>query len=139
LEIGFTGTRIGMNTIQTNIFEELIKSIDMDEFHHGDCIGADEEAHEIVRKYKPDVQIFVHPPKEKKFRANCGGNYIAPEKNYIARDYDIVDACKRIIAVPYQKKELIRSGTWLTIRYARKANKEITIIYPDGKKKNSWE
>lgn len=138
MEIGFTGTRIGMNKIQAKIFEETIKKIDVDEFHHGDCIGADEEAHEIVRNCKPEVQIFIHPPKEKKLRAFCGGNYTAPEKNYIARNCDIVDACKKIIAVPYGKKELVRSGTWATVRYARKENKSILIIYPDGQKKENW-
>ncbi|MBA3354736.1 MAG: hypothetical protein H0U18_02115 [Pyrinomonadaceae bacterium] len=30
-------------------------------------------------------------------------------------------------------REQLRSGTWSTIRKARKARKQVTIVWPDGK------
>lgn len=37
-----------------------------------------------------------------------------------------------LIAFPPSKEEITRSGTWSTIRYARKCHKSLIIVYPDG-------
>jgi hypothetical protein len=37
-----------------------------------------------------------------------------------------------LIAFPTSKKEILRSGTWACIRYAKKQKKDIFIIYTDG-------
>jgi hypothetical protein len=42
--LGFTGTRKGMDPTQLNQFLKLITKIRPEEFHVGDCIGADKEA-----------------------------------------------------------------------------------------------
>ena len=55
-----------------------------------------------------------------------------PAKDYLVRNHDIVDVCDVLVATPGQKEEQIRSGTWATIRYARKIRKQIIIVYPDG-------
>lgn len=47
------------------------------------------------------------------------------------RNHDIVDATEWLIATP-KKFEEIRSGTWATVRYAKKVKKPVTIIWPDG-------
>ena len=44
MKIGFTGTQKGMTTAQAYSFIELISGMEIDEFHHGDCIGADYNA-----------------------------------------------------------------------------------------------
>ena len=36
------------------------------------------------------------------------------------------------IACPAENKEVMRSGTWATIRYAKRIKKPITIIWPDS-------
>jgi len=54
-------------------------------------------------------------------------------KPYLARNQDIVDETEVLIAVPAQKKEIVRSGTWATIRRARKAGRLIYFIFPDGR------
>ena len=38
-----------------------------------------------------------------------------------------------LIATPKEKEEQLRSGTWATIRYAKKTKKIVFLVYPDGK------
>jgi hypothetical protein len=54
-------------------------------------------------------------------------------KEYLDRNHDIVDSSDLLIAVSESTVEVLRSGTWATIRYAKKLRKPIKIIYPDGK------
>ena len=58
------------------------------------------------------------------------GNEILPEKEYIERNHDVVDTCDLLIAMPNTELEVVRSGTWATIRYARKLKKVIVILEP---------
>ena len=50
----------------------------------------------------------------------------------ISGRYEIVDESDFLIGTPKGFCEELRSGTWSTIRYARKKGMEITIVYPDG-------
>jgi len=146
VKIGFTGTHLGMTVIQRMYFETSLKSIigdsDVLEFHHGDCIGADKQAdesvvtHWIANGLMPRALIVVHPPNDSKKRAYCQSY---PESRilwtpapYLNRNRDIVDETEVLIACPLSKIEQLRSGTWSTVRYARKLGKKIAIIYPDG-------
>jgi hypothetical protein len=130
VKIGFTGTRMGMTQKQ----KELLKTVllkyrdpnEVNEFHHGDCIGSDEEAHEIA--YALGFWIVTHPPKDPKARAFQIGHCEKPPKPYIERDHDIVDACDWLVAAPKAMKEVLRSGTWATVRYARKQGKTIIML-----------
>lgn len=54
------------------------------------------------------------------------------EKPPLIRNKDIVNESDILIAAPNSFKELLGSGTWATVRYARKNNKKIYIIYLDG-------
>jgi hypothetical protein len=47
---------------------------------------------------------------------------------YLTRDYKIVDDVDYMFGAPLQDNEIIRSGTWTTIRYSRKKNKLLTIL-----------
>lgn len=98
------------------------------EFHHGDCEGADAEAHDIVREFFPDVKIIVYPPISKYRQAFRQGDFHHPPESYITRDYKIVDATEYLIGGPLGDTEILRSGTWTTIRYGRKTNKPITVL-----------
>ena len=52
-----------------------------------------------------------------------------PPKPYLKRNEDIVNKCDVLIACPIDKnKEILRSGTWATIRKARKLNKTIYLL-----------
>jgi len=127
--IGFTGTRSGMTERQK---KELRKYLEMQDcggiFHHGDCVGADAEAHQIASRL--GYEIVIHPPKNPKERAYCWSVFVKPEKEYLKRNHDIVDDSNILLAAPKSKKEVVRSGTWATIRYAHKIGKKVIVLDP---------
>ena len=134
LKIGFTGSQRGMTDYQRETFKELIENLGPIEFHHGDCIGADTDAHIIVRHVSVKSEITGHPPIASEKRAFCNCDYLEVLKDYLIRNHEIVKATDFMIATPQQFGEILRSGTWATIRYAKKLKKHITIIYPNGEK-----
>ena len=133
MKIGFTGTQVGMTRKQKNVFEKCILQIVMlesVEFHHGDCVGSDEQASRIIHKY--GMKIVIHPPMDRKKRAFCKYDKIVKEKPYLVRNRDIINDTEILFATPKEEFEVLRSGTWSTIRYALKLNKDVIIIYPSG-------
>jgi len=132
MKVGFTGTKIGMTVKQRKCLEMILDRIDPEEFHHGDCVGADAQAHIIALEHL-GIPVHMHPPIKKVFCANSeGAAKIYEDKDYLVRNRDIVDATDILLACPKRKDEELRSGTWMTIRYARQQGKDIRIIYPDG-------
>lgn len=126
---GFTGTRYGMTTAQRGALMVFLSG-GSGEFHHGDCMGADAEAHDIA--YDLGYVIVGHPPSTGGWRAGKNCTVLLPEKPYLARNRDIVDATIALIAAPQLSDEQSRGGTWSTVRYARKRGKPVVIIHPDG-------
>jgi len=132
-DIGFTGTQNGMTYQQKVTFHKLINELRPKHFRHGDCIGADEDAHDIVLD-KSFASIFIYPPSDPKKRAYCSQyTSLCKPQPYLTRNRSIVDASDMLIACPATKAEQLRSGTWATVRYARKQGKPVTIILPDGR------
>lgn len=130
MKIGFTGTQIGMTDEQKKRLKILLKQMKATSLSHGDCIGADEQAHKIAKSL--GLEIYIHPPIDSSKRAFCKDyDVIYPPKDYLKRNKDIVNESDRIIAMPKGKEEL-RSGTWATVRYAKKQCKSIIVIYPSG-------
>lgn len=110
--------------------KKVLRLIDV--LHHGDCKGADAEAHWIA-KHLYGKYTVCHPPIKSRTRAFTTPNdEVRPQYDYITRDHHIVDESQFLIGVSKSMTELIRSGTWTTIRYARKKNKPILILWPDG-------
>ena len=130
--VGFTGTRQGMTAAQQSTLEEELRRLYLlpTEFHHGDCIGADEQAHALALDL--NYLVVLHPPTKIRFRAFCSGASAtrAPHP-YIWRNHNIVNECNQLFACP-ESDERLRSGTWATIRYARKQGKPTYIITPQG-------
>lgn len=136
MKIGFTGTRNGLTKRQFEALKQILTMYwkDQSEFHHGQCIGSDEMAHNYVKQLET-VPIHIHPPaldtlifdaKPRKM------DKVYKERTYLERNKDIVDATELLIGCPESNEEKQRSGTWSTIRYARKNNKSVIIIFPDG-------
>ena len=91
------------------------------EFHHGDCRGADEEAHNIVRAiYGPYVQIHIHPPEIQTKRAHLTADVRYTPKDYLERNKEIVLCSQLMFAAPMQNQNVQRSGTWSTVRFCHK-------------------
>ena len=131
--VGFTGTRQGMTPYQMNSLEACLQfAFDGpgSEFHHGLCIGADDEAAQIA--YAVGYKIIahpgiVHPSKSGSFAHN---DQVLERKLPLIRNHDIVDAVNELYAAPKESREVLRSGTWATIRYARKRGIYIAVLDP---------
>lgn len=126
--VGFSGTRHGMTIHQKLTVGRLLEPFDW--VHHGDCIGSDEQVHDIARLM--GKKISVHPPTGIMLRANCVGDENRLPKGYLQRDRDIVNVTIELIVAPKGLTEEARSGTWTTARYARNAGKPVTLVLPDG-------
>ena len=131
--VGVSGTQIGMNLPQRKAFVLLLRQLAVTEFHHGDCIGVDAEAHALVRSMYPRCKIIIHPPIVAVKRAFCRPGILMPPRPYLARNKDIVTACLTMIIVPKEDREQrIGSGTWATYRYSVQANRQLHLIQTDG-------
>lgn len=131
MHIGMTGTREGMTDAQKRVFDSYLRNWRgaCSVFHHGDCIGADAEGHQMAKELGYDV--VIHPPEKNEVRAYCLSEHMWPEKGYFARNRDIVDCSEYMLATPVTNFET-KGGTWYTINYAKKKGKHLWIIYPDG-------
>ncbi len=99
------------------------------DLHHGDCRGADQQAHAIGRRL--GLYIVGHPPTASGLRANCICDELREPQTYLARNRALVLETQLLIAAP-QGVERLRSGTWSTIRYAKRSQFPLIIIRPDG-------
>lgn len=133
MQIGFTGSRSGMSSHQKKGVKSFLRAKlkHITGVRHGDCVWADEQFHKICLKLK--IPITIHPPDDDSLRAFCRGySRILKVKPYLERDRDIVDRCDIFLATPREDTNQIRSGTWYTVRYAKKQKKQVFIIFRDG-------
>lgn len=133
MKVGFTGTQHGMTHEQqvkfVTTFNGLLK---LQELHHGDCVGADHQAHR--QAIMCGIRVVIHPPDSVAKRALCRGySEIRPPLPYLERNHNIVNETELLIATPGTMIEVPRSGTWATVRYARKLRRKIIIIWPNGR------
>ena len=136
MKIGVSGSREGI-TMEAKIWlDDFMRknNLSITEAHHGDCVGADFVFHEVCSQHN-HIKLFIHPPNRGSMRAYCKGNTVLPEKPYLERNRDIVDAIDLLLAFPSTQTEVLRSGTWSTIRCARKLGKRLITIFPDGSTK----
>jgi hypothetical protein len=134
---GFTGTREGLTSFQRGNLLGLLTELQPRVLHHGDCVGADVEAHLLCIALR--VKVRIHPPDENGLRAFCSfmGSGLLVEmiydaKPYLARDRDLVDESDYLIACVKGAEER-RSGSWATVRYAREVGRPVFVLHPDGK------
>lgn len=131
--IGFTGTAEGMSAVQVSKLESLWIALKLQhqeriELHHGDCVGGDEQSHDIAKKL--GFRIVLHPPIIEVKRAFCSGaDEIRPPFDFLIRNHHIVDETMELFVGPKTNEEELRSGTWSTYRCAKQLNKPHTIIF----------
>ena len=133
--IGFTGTRFGMRKKQADsVYQILGYMYDRGafEFHHGDCIGADCESHEICVEL--GYSIRIHPPLNQQFQAHCSSGDCRWEEpaDYTKRNQRIVERTDMTLGIPSGYQYHHRSGTWSTIHYAVRKSKPVMVVTPDG-------
>lgn len=129
--VGFTGTQRGMTEAQWCALWPLLLCRAPGEFHEGDCIGADEQAAGMARE--AGFRVVGHPPVVQAKRAFFPVDEWRPAALYLERNHNIVDACEVLLATPGEFVEQLRSGTWATIRYARRVGRPTLVIFPDGR------
>jgi len=142
--VGFSGTRHGMTAEQLHMVDVLLlmsqfrvrrHPAEKFEFHHGDCIGADEEADAAARICH--YNIHIHPCREMGniFRAGChlrGVSHMYPIGNSLDRNRAIVDVADVVLCAPAEDVERPRGGTWFTYRYALTRPVDVLLIHPNG-------
>ena len=137
-KISMTGTR-RINTLtkqQLTNFKDLMKEYrnkGYTHLNHGDCVGADALAHDIAIEL--GLKVIVHPPSNPKSRAYCNGEnvLILAEREYKVRNQSLVKNGDVLLALPDSNQEYKRSGTWYSVRQARRTMLPIIICYPDGR------
>lgn len=153
---GITGSREGTSDIALSIFKSIVEQQIMVlstldptvkdittqlVVRHGDCVGVDEQCHNILLDFMPTKKIFIaiHPPKIQTYAANCrsfpgydGYMYKWQPLSYLERNDQIVEHSEILIAFPKTRIEEQKSGTWYTIRRAIRSSIPVIIIHQDG-------
>ncbi len=131
INVGFTGTRHGMSPGQieavTMVVDRLARA-DRITARHGDCVGADEDFHEIVTSFQ--AVVIVHPGPVRSMRAGCVGCEIRSPAAFLERNRAIVDASDAVIATPFEASHRDHGGTWYTADYALKQSKPLALVLP---------
>ena len=132
MHIGFTGTR-GIASISDNRLSSLLRFLtgwceeNTVTLHHGDCFGADAYVHKAMVDH---CDVIIHPSNLAQWTVGCTPyKYRYDPKPPLARNRDIVRATDFLVGLPVSvEREELRSGTWATIRYARKLGREIFLF-----------
>jgi predicted Rossmann fold nucleotide-binding protein DprA/Smf involved in DNA uptake len=153
--LGFTGTLQGMTEEQKTAVTLRIAGLCPLVLIHGGAIGADRDIHgialhyvintipRIIEVYPENVTVhrsaayWSHPARRIAVEETGRQLIVHPARKPLKRNHIIAERCDRLLATPATSEEQLRSGTWATIRYARKMGKPITIIRPDGTIENS--
>lgn len=134
INLGITGSRNGFTPEQWKAFTELVDGVlqrnPLQYFHQGQCIGVDVEAANYLASKQ--VLITSHPPINKTLVGESVIHFTREEKDYFARNRDIVDESDFMLVVPNTMQHRSYGGTWYTHDYAIKQNKPVCIIYPNG-------
>ena len=127
--VGFTGTRSGMSGAQRSRMQTLMRLLKVTELHHGQCVGADEQAAIIAGQ--AGAHVVSHPPENTSLMSVVPADEVREPRAYLARNRDIVDECEHLLVCPLGE-ETQRSGTWSTVRYARRTGRSYIVIRRDG-------
>lgn len=129
--IGITGTRIGATGAQLDWLLKFLTSNVANVLNHGDCVGVDEQVAAIFAA--KGSYIIAHPGDNGKFTAGSPHNNLVLNVHpNLIRNKIIVDSSHLLLAFPDREVESLRSGTWMTIRYAERIKKPLIVVSPKG-------
>jgi hypothetical protein len=129
LKVAFTGTQFGMTLYQRSILGPVLLGLEKFQFHHGGAAGADTEAHGIaydagcrdLHVWLPIGKTWAPMPFTTIHHTGLGA---------LRRNHFTIYGADLLIATPRQAREIRRSGTWATVRAARKAGIETKVLVP---------
>lgn len=130
MNVGMTGTRFELSEHQVAEFKRQLEALGTGTLHHGDCVGADADCHDIAEDL--GWNIVIHPAAADNHRANKQSNDIREPLSHLRRNREIVAESDLMLATPGGDTETPRSGTWYTIRHAIKVGVPVRVVLPDG-------
>lgn len=140
IRVGITGTRQGFTSAQRTWFVDQAATVRMREWHYGDCVGVDVEAFGLLLELGAGGVFHAWPGAVRdEFKAgtirDAGmlGIVVHDVLPPLERNQQIVNHVDELWAFPAEMTEQLRSGTWATIRRARKhPTCALTVVLPDG-------
>lgn len=111
--------------------EVMMKWVHNGRLFHGACHGADRQAHTLWSSAR---EMFPSNESQHRWAHSASGPKDAIhiiDPNPLRRNRTMVDFGDLVLAAP-SGGETLRSGTWATIRYARKCKTPVIICWPDG-------
>lgn len=130
--LGFTGTRRRITAFQRALLLSLLTGARPLNAHYGDCrTGADCELFTMCRALR--IWVISHPSDMDHMRGFAPAGEIREPKPPLERNRDIVAESDYLVALPFQEAEILRSGTWATVRHARGEGKTVVLLYPSGR------
>lgn len=142
--LSFTGTRRGMTDAQKRGVLTVYDRLQPTTLIHGGAVGADREASNLAHgyHYRISAPFFeVYPADEqsaelwRRSLTHTDGRLtgrVHPVMLPLERNRIIAQRCNLLVACLAEAREIRRSGTWATVRYAQSAGKPIVVIAPDG-------
>lgn len=129
-QVGYSGSRYGMTPHQKSelkVFLSLrVKKYGVGVFHHGLCIGGDQEAHEIALEL--GYRIYGHPPIDQKLMYEFDTSefvHLDRPFSFSGRNQRIVLNSKILFAAP----RVGSVGTYNAIRHAENYSLPHAIVY----------
>lgn len=104
--------------------------------YFGGAEGIDTIAlHMAIRFWRPMCAMVGVFPRNKAFNEDCidlVDEIVWVDGGYLARDERLAEECEVMLTFPATGRELRRSGTWATTRYARNRGREVRVFPLDG-------
>lgn len=129
--------RAGMSIARFAVARELgeLPWDEITEFRTGAAYGIDSAAYWCALAVAPEhVKHTVMVPQGKWYNQDLvlyakqeGHNIVGVPGGYLKRDDALVEGADLLLAFPQSGDEVLRSGTWATIRRARKRNMTIRM------------
>lgn len=135
IDVGFTGTRRGLTKAVDYALRDVFSDL-QGVMAHGCCAGADRQAHAIWRAAQRRIEPFRHPGDLSQYQWARNvwwrGEILFNVIPHLQRNKVIVDRCGVLVAAPGEAQGQLRSGTWSTIRYARRVGRPVIMVLPNG-------
>lgn len=140
LHVGFSGTRYGMTLEQRRavykVFRWYRDNRNAITVHHGSCVGADAEAHDIARML--GLAVSLHPRVSEDcsscLRAECAmreGERVWRPASYAVRSQTIAACTGVLVAAPHGERS--SRGTNHAISCAVRLGRPVVVVSGDGR------